>query len=341
LVGVEQTVSMEAKLIVVSGKANKGEVALNLPTVIGRSRDVELTVAHPMISRQHCEIYEVDGLLMIRDLGSLNGTVVAGQQIREAPLRPGDELTVGPLTFRAEYEYEGDLDSLPPAKLAEQESGPAEVATEAGVPDLQSVEETPSFGADAEVPDFSFFEASDDKRVAEIPDFEAMAAEAVAEPPPDETRDEQTEEIEIIEEIDEVEDTEGAEEVEEEEPEPAPPPAAKKTPPAAGSRAASGNREASVEAIDVDDLDVLDGSGSEPKSPVPKPSKQAARPAAPKLANKAPEVGPEKQHPAAKQAESRKGKDVADSLGATDAERRQGSTAESKDDELDDFLKAL
>jgi len=264
---------MEAKLIVVSGKANKSEIALNLPTVIGRSRDVKLTVAHPMISRQHCEIYEVDGLLMIRDLGSLNGTVVKGQRISEAPLCPGDELTVGPLTFRAEYEYQGDLDSVPPAKLAEQESGPAQ--TESGVPDFQPVEETPPFGPDAEVPDFSFVEASDDKQVAEIPDFEAIAAEAVVELPADETQDEQIEEIEIIDEIDEVEEIGKAEEADEEEPEPTPPPAAKKTPPAAGSRAASGNQEMTIEAIDVDDLDVLDGSGSKPKSPAPKPSKQA------------------------------------------------------------------
>jgi len=249
---------MEAKLIVVSGKANKGEVALNLPTVIGRSRDVKLTVAHPMISRQHCEVYEVDGLLMIRDLGSLNGTVVKGQRISEAPLCPGDELTVGPLTFRAEYEYEGDLDSVPPAKLAE--------------------ETTPLVPGAAEVPDFSFVEASDDEQVAEIPDFEAMAAEAVVEPLADETEDEQVEEIEIIDEIDEideVEEIETAGEAEEEEPEPAPPPAAKKTPPA------------------------------------PKPSKQAARPAAPKSAKKPRKPRSEKQADAAKQAGPHKGGDVA------------------------------
>ena len=95
---------MEAKLIVVEGKASKGAVALKLPAVIGRSREAGLTVAHPMVSRRHCEIFEVDGLLMIRDLGSLNGTEVAGQRISEAPLLPDDLFTVGPLTFRAVYE---------------------------------------------------------------------------------------------------------------------------------------------------------------------------------------------------------------------------------------------
>ncbi len=94
---------MEAKLIVVGGKASKAKIALKLPTVIGRSREAGLTIAHPMISRRHCEVFEADGLLMVRDLGSLNGTVVGGQRVKESPLPPDAEFTVGPLTFRAEY----------------------------------------------------------------------------------------------------------------------------------------------------------------------------------------------------------------------------------------------
>ncbi len=110
---------MDAKLIVIGGKASKGSVALKLPTVIGRGREVGLTVAHPMISRRHCELFEADGLLMVRDLGSLNGTVIDGRRIKESPLPPEGEFAVGPLTFRAQYEYEGDLDALPDAVLAD------------------------------------------------------------------------------------------------------------------------------------------------------------------------------------------------------------------------------
>ncbi len=74
---------MEAKLIVVGGKANKKTIALKPPTNIGRSRDADLTIPHPMISRQHCEVFETDGLLMVRDLGSLNGTMVGGRRVKE------------------------------------------------------------------------------------------------------------------------------------------------------------------------------------------------------------------------------------------------------------------
>ncbi len=100
---------MHVKLVIVGGKASKSRVSVKLPTVIGRSREADLTVAHPMISRKHCELYEVNGLVMIRDLGSLNGLFIAGSQVSEAALHPNAEFTVGPLTFRVEYQYEGEL----------------------------------------------------------------------------------------------------------------------------------------------------------------------------------------------------------------------------------------
>jgi hypothetical protein len=109
---------MEAKLTVVAGNTSKREIRLQLPTTIGRGTGSGLCIAHPMISRQHCELSDQDGLLMLRDLDSLNGTFLGQQRISEAALRPGDRFTVGPITFRAEYEYDGDLNAIPPPKLA-------------------------------------------------------------------------------------------------------------------------------------------------------------------------------------------------------------------------------
>src|SRR5688572_18393959 len=99
---------MNAKLVVVRGKATKREIPLKLPTIIGRSREADLTVAHPLVSRQHCRIFEVDGALVVKDNQSLNGTFIGGARITEAVLKPGDQLTVGPLTFVALYEHQGD-----------------------------------------------------------------------------------------------------------------------------------------------------------------------------------------------------------------------------------------
>lgn len=97
---------MEAKLIVVGGDAKTTEIDLKLPTIIGRGRGATLTLPHPLVSRQHCEIYEVEGKLYVRDLGSLNGTFVGNEPITEAELPPGELLTIGAVTFRAIY---GDL----------------------------------------------------------------------------------------------------------------------------------------------------------------------------------------------------------------------------------------
>src|SRR5689334_5822909 len=107
---------MEAKLIVIGGKANKSEIKLKLPTTIGRSRKADLTIAHPKVSRQHCQIFERDGVLVVRDNGSLNGTLIDNDRITEAILKPGDKLTVGPLTFVAVYEHSGPLPP-PPADM--------------------------------------------------------------------------------------------------------------------------------------------------------------------------------------------------------------------------------
>lgn len=118
---------MEVRLTIVGGKANRKVVTVQLPTVIGRSREADLTIAHPMVSRRHCELFEVQGLLRIRDLGSLNGTLVGGKEITEAPLRPNDEFSIGPLTFRVEYEYGGDVTVVAPIVPEERpEEAPAQ-----------------------------------------------------------------------------------------------------------------------------------------------------------------------------------------------------------------------
>jgi hypothetical protein len=130
---------MEAKLIIIKGKANKAEVALKLPCTIGRSREADLTIAHPMVSRQHCQVFEVDGLLKIRDLGSLNGTFLGDQQIQEAELYPNTEFSIGPLTFRAVYEYAGPAGAEPRFTPA----GEPSAAGAADVPDFLPADEPP------------------------------------------------------------------------------------------------------------------------------------------------------------------------------------------------------
>ncbi len=70
-------------------------VVTQLPLVLTRSSFPELSAQACTISQPHCEIDEVDGLLVVRDLGSRHGTFVNRNRVTQAPLWPGDRLTLG------------------------------------------------------------------------------------------------------------------------------------------------------------------------------------------------------------------------------------------------------
>ncbi len=96
---------LKAKLVVVGGDAKAKEVFLKLPTIIGRGKDVTLTLPHALVSRRHTEVFERDGWLFVRDLKSLNGTYVNNRRIKDAQkLPPNHLLTLGNVTFRAVYD---------------------------------------------------------------------------------------------------------------------------------------------------------------------------------------------------------------------------------------------
>jgi predicted component of type VI protein secretion system len=87
----------------ITGAIPNSERDLVLPVILGRGRRAGFLVQQSVVSRQHCELYEVDGKLMIRDLGSTNGTRVNQVRIEEpTELVTGDLLTLGTVTFRVE-----------------------------------------------------------------------------------------------------------------------------------------------------------------------------------------------------------------------------------------------
>ena len=126
---------MKAKLLAVGGDVKATEIVLKLPTVIGRGRDATLTLPHPLVSRKHCELFESDEQLMVRDLGSLNGTYVGNQRVTEAVVPSGELLTIATVNFRVIYGGLSDLDDteLPPQVDGEEStSGPGEVQSGSG-----------------------------------------------------------------------------------------------------------------------------------------------------------------------------------------------------------------
>ena len=105
---------INAKLVVVGGEVKTAEIKLRLPSTIGRGRGCTIMLPQALVSRQHCEIFESAGQLMVRDLGSLNGTFVNNQKIAEpSPVQSEELLTIGTVTFRVVYEGAGA--SSPPA----------------------------------------------------------------------------------------------------------------------------------------------------------------------------------------------------------------------------------
>jgi predicted component of type VI protein secretion system len=114
LPSIQEESMLQAKLVVVGGDAKAAEISLALPTIIGRGRDVTLTLPHPLVSRLHCELFEKNGTLHVRDLESLNGTYVDNRRIEgTSELRPDQLLTIGNVTFRAIYEIGGTINVDP------------------------------------------------------------------------------------------------------------------------------------------------------------------------------------------------------------------------------------
>lgn len=68
--------------------------------VVGRKDDCDLRLEHKSVSKVHCVLVKTDGLLLLRDLGSTNGTRVNGTRVRRAALLPNDQLGIAHYKFR-------------------------------------------------------------------------------------------------------------------------------------------------------------------------------------------------------------------------------------------------
>lgn len=68
--------------------------------VIGRTAGCDWKLSDPSASRKHCELVVGDGGVLLRDLGSGNGTKVNGQKVAEHKLEHGDEIAIGKTVIR-------------------------------------------------------------------------------------------------------------------------------------------------------------------------------------------------------------------------------------------------
>jgi predicted component of type VI protein secretion system len=124
---------MRAQLMPLEG-GSPVEIVKDL-TLVGRKEECDLRLEHKSVSKMHCVIVKTDGMLLLRDLGSTNGTRVNGQRVRRAALLANDELSIAGYKFRIHIggpkeEIPGGgftqpLDTNEVANLLDKVNGPA------------------------------------------------------------------------------------------------------------------------------------------------------------------------------------------------------------------------
>ena len=134
-------VPMDVRLEVVHDKSRVSDVPLRRDTVVGRGKECQLRIPVADVSRRHCQ-FTLDGeRLLIRDLGSSNGTQLADRTIptgKDVLLSDGDAVTVGPVQFIVHITTTADPPEVAPSPTLESTT------------DLDDTAEFPSFEEMAE-----------------------------------------------------------------------------------------------------------------------------------------------------------------------------------------------
>lgn len=82
--------------------AHSFELKEGVTLVVGRAPTSDVPVIDPTISRRHAEVDFRDGAIVVRDLGSSNGTFVNGARVDETAVNAGDTITFGKVGFKVQ-----------------------------------------------------------------------------------------------------------------------------------------------------------------------------------------------------------------------------------------------
>src|SRR5215467_14984658 len=97
----ERPTGKEACLVVIYGSELGKKYNLNAASlVIGRSSKCDIQIDQESISRNHSKIVNTGKSILIRDLGSTNGTYVNDEPVDEYVLRDGDLIKIGRTIFK-------------------------------------------------------------------------------------------------------------------------------------------------------------------------------------------------------------------------------------------------
>lgn len=119
-----------AKLLVVQGKQQGLTMQLaHGEYIFGRGAECQIRPNSVWVSRQHCILRVTEKGVLLRDLGSRNGTLVNGLRVvEEKALAAGDQVQVGPLVFELRFDAQATLSEretpMPASMLIETDSHP-------------------------------------------------------------------------------------------------------------------------------------------------------------------------------------------------------------------------
>jgi len=89
-------------LRMLKGVPPDGVFTLDETTSVGRSEDRTIFLVDPSVSRNHAVIAIEEGVPVVLDMGSRNGTFVNGDRVRSQSLSPGDLVNFGNTQMRLE-----------------------------------------------------------------------------------------------------------------------------------------------------------------------------------------------------------------------------------------------
>ena len=88
-------------LVILSGSAEGSEWEIDRrEATVGRGNDNTIVIDDSSISKQHVAFEFSDSGYRVRDLGSSNGTLLNGSEIRVAELKHGDRIQLGEHTLQ-------------------------------------------------------------------------------------------------------------------------------------------------------------------------------------------------------------------------------------------------
>jgi pSer/pThr/pTyr-binding forkhead associated (FHA) protein len=79
------------------------DIPVDHPLVlVGRHPQCDARLDSDWVSLRHCILTQDGGDVVVRDLGSTNGTWINGWRVERGRLKPGDEVTIAHVRYRLE-----------------------------------------------------------------------------------------------------------------------------------------------------------------------------------------------------------------------------------------------